>query len=172
MRGRRLGVSDDISTWIGDLSAEEPARRRRAAERLARSGTGARGAAVPLVRAAGDRSEEVREWATAALEGLGPPDVADLAALRELLTRPRHPDCAYWATTLIGRLGAGGQPAVPELVSALQNTPQRSVRQRAAWALGKIGPPAAAARGALEEATRSGDARLARLAERALQEIG
>jgi HEAT repeat protein len=47
-----------------------------------------------------------------------------------------------------------------------------AVAQRAAWALGKIGPPAAAAVSALRDATARGDERLTRLAAEAIAAIG
>lgn len=163
---------EDISRWIGDLSAEEADRRLRAAERLARLGEDARGAAVPLARAAADPAEPVREWAVAALEDLGPPDTEDAAALADLLADAPDSDTAYWAATLIGRLGADGGSAAAALTTVLQQSSAVAVRQRAAWALGRIGPAAAPARGALQEAARSEDPRLARLAARAIEEIG
>jgi hypothetical protein len=46
------------------------------------------------------------------------------------------------------------------------------VRQRAAWALGKIGPAAKAALGTLKRAAGQGDERLARLAKESLESIG
>lgn len=167
-----MSEDEDLSRWINELSAAEDARRLDAAEHLARLGEGARGAAVPLVRAAGDASESVREWAVAALEGLGPPDAEDTTALRQAIVTASHDDVAYWAVTLVGRLGVVGSPAVPELAKALQQADSMAVRQRAAWALGRIGPDAAAAREGLEQASGSDDPRLARLAANALQQIG
>lgn len=165
-------MSEDVNSWINDLSAAEPARRLRAAENLARLGEAARGAAVPLARTAGDPSESVREWAVAALEGLGPPDREDLSALQQMVLTAEHDDSVYWAVTLIGRLGAVASPAVPVLAKTLQEANSVAVRQRSAWALGRIGPDAAAARQTLEQASGSDDPRLARLAANALQQIG
>lgn len=165
-------MNDEISSWINNLSAAEDARRLHAAENLARLGEEARGAAVPLVRAAGDASESVREWAVAALEGLGPPDVKDLTALQQMTTTTSPDDVAYWAITLVGRLGTEGAPAVPRLIEVLEESDSLVVRQRAAWALGRIGPGGADARDALQQASRSEDPRLSRLAATALQQIG
>lgn len=164
-------MNDDISRWVNDLSATEPARRVAAAEHLARLGEGARGAVVPLARATGDASEPVREWAVAALEGVGAPDAEDVTALRQLMLEPTHDDVAYWAVTLVGRLGENGSPAVPELITLLDQAEVVAVRQRAAWALGRIGPAAAEARPALQQASGSDDPRLARLASAALEQI-
>jgi microcystin-dependent protein len=46
------------------------------------------------------------------------------------------------------------------------------VAQRAAWALGKLGPAARVARGQLEIAAKAADARLASLATQAIAAIG
>ncbi|HUG89960.1 MAG TPA: HEAT repeat domain-containing protein, partial [Planctomycetaceae bacterium] len=78
-------MNDDLSALCGGLSDADTGRRAAAAERLARLGPAGRGAAVPLVRASGDADESVREWAVAALEELGPPDVGDVGALAALL---------------------------------------------------------------------------------------
>ena len=81
------------------------------------------------------------------------------------------PDVAYWAATLIGRLGPDGAASVPALIAALEDSPHQNVRQRAARALGKIGPGAAAAKDSLQKAAAGDDPRMARLAERALGAI-
>ncbi|MCO6457167.1 MAG: HEAT repeat domain-containing protein, partial [Pirellulaceae bacterium] len=65
----------DISSLSSDLSSPDAEVRRAAAERLASLEADARPAAVPLVRCCGDADERVREWAAAALEQMGPPDV-------------------------------------------------------------------------------------------------
>ncbi len=127
-------------------------------------------AAVPLVQACGDQDEEVRGWAVTALEELGPPPVADLAALASLLA-DQNADVGYWAATLLGRLGEDAAPAVPALASALSGSKHSSVRQRAAWALDKLGPPATGALDALRQAADDDDLRLARLAGRAIEQI-
>jgi hypothetical protein len=46
------------------------------------------------------------------------------------------------------------------------------VAQRAAWALGKLGPAAAASRAALGVAAQAADPRLARLAAEAFDAVG
>jgi HEAT repeat protein len=160
----------DLSRWIADLSAADSAVRAEAAEQLARLGEDARAAAVPLVRAAGDDEESAREWSVSALEDLGSPADDDLPALAELLAAA-NADVGYWAATLIGRLEERAAPAVAALTAALADSNPLIVRQRAAWALGKIGPAAAAARPDLEKAAESTDPRLSRLAKQAVEEI-
>ncbi|MBW3543175.1 MAG: HEAT repeat domain-containing protein [Planctomycetes bacterium] len=159
----------DLSSSIRDLTDAEAVRRAAAAESLARLGPNARAAAVPLVRAAGDADEAVREWAVAALEELGPPERADAKSLAELLASTEG--SAYWAATLLGRLRAEAAEAVPALAAALAADRPLSVRQRAAWALGQIGTAAVAALDALRTAAAADEPRLARLAGIALEQI-
>jgi HEAT repeat protein len=126
--------------------------------------------AVALVKATGDDAEEVREYAAAALEEMGPPEVEDVGSLAALLSDSAA-DAGYWAATLLGRLEANAVPAVPLLAAAVTGSTNMSVRQRAAWALGKIGPPAGPALNALKQAATSDNPRLARLAHRAIEQI-
>jgi HEAT repeat protein len=161
----------DIATLAARLADTDADARADAAERLCRAGDEARTAAVPLVRACGDANDSVRDWAVAALEELGPPPAADIATLTTLAGE-RHALVAYWAVTLLGRSGKDAAAATPVLAACLTQAPDPAVTERAAWALGKIGPAAAAARPALEQASGAPDPRLARLAQQALDSIG
>ena len=163
-------MPDDLAQQIAALSDPDPAKRSGAAEELSRLGPDAREAAVPLARTCADEVEEVREWAVAALEELGPPRPVDCDPLSDLLTHP-SPDVGYWAATLLGRLKDEASGAAPTLADALGAPLDLSVRQRAAWALGQIGPPAAAALGALKQAERAADPRQARQARQAIERI-
>ncbi len=163
-------MTPDLAQLAASLEAPEEAARSEAAEKLTRLGPDAQAAAVPLVRACGDPSESVSEWAVAALEELGQPRSADVEALASLAS-DGNPDVAYWAVTLLGRLQQEAAPAVDALVAVLCEAAETSVRQRAAWALGKIGPPAATALEALRQAATAEDPRLARLAQRAIEQI-
>lgn len=165
------GDQPDIPRLVTALQAAAAAIRSDAAEQLCRAGTAARAAAVDLVRACGDDDEQVREWAAAALEELGPPTADALPALLPFLDGA-EPLSAYWAATLLGRSGEAAATAVPHLANSLGTADDIAVRQRIAWALGKIGPAAAAGRGALERAATDPDQRLARLAADALAAIG
>jgi HEAT repeat protein len=163
-------MSSDIATLISDLSQADPKRRYEAAKSLSQLGEAAREAATALTVAAGDESEDVREWAISALEEIGPPDVRDCKKLAALLSHSTV-DVAYWAATLLGRLAEQAAPAIPELSKALTSTADVAVRQRIATALGKIGPGAKASLPALQQAVLSDDPRLTRLATRAIQQI-
>jgi HEAT repeat protein len=152
------------------LGSADSRVRGAAAERLARMGEDAAPAAVALVRSCGDADDQVREQAVAALEDLGPPPAETIGQLIGLVADNR-PLVAYWATTLLGRAGEDAASAVSALTDCLASSADLSVRQRAAWALGKIGPAAVAARQALAEAANDADPRLARLATEALAAI-
>src|SRR5690606_25495364 len=128
--------------------SDDALQRAAAAERLAQAAEDAKSAAVPLVRAAGDADESVREWAVAALESLGAPPTENQMELAALLSDPRL-DVAYWSATLLGRLGAEAKDSTAALAQALQSHPEMAVRQQAAQALAKIGRPAASAIAAL-----------------------
>lgn len=165
----------DVAALVRRLTAADAADRAAAAELLARAGDAAADAVVPLVTACGDDDDQVREWAVAALEDVGSPKLESLTALTGLVSTT-HPLVAYWATTLLGRLGKDAASATTALVTALESASDVAVRERAAWALGRLGPAAAAARGPLERASTDaaarGEERLARLAAEALAAVG
>jgi HEAT repeat protein len=163
----------DIQALAKNLSSDEAATRIAAAEELAKLADGAQPAAVALVHAMGDADGAVRDWALAALESLGPPAAEDTDALVKLLTDARL-NIAYWAATLIGRLGEDADAAkvVPALVQALNEHADLAVRERAAWALGKIGPSAVDALPALKNVAGDPKLRLSRLAREAIDKIG
>jgi HEAT repeat protein len=160
----------DANALAADLGSADPGVRSTAAENLARMAEAAAPAAAELVRACGDANEQVREQAVAALEDLGPPPAEAIGRLIELVGHG-DPLVAYWATTLLGRAGEDAARAVPALAGCLASPADLSVKQRAAWALGKIGAPDASARRALDRAAGDADPRLARLATEALAAI-
>lgn len=165
-------MDQDLPSLIAALGSPRETARAEAAERLSRLDPAEiRRAALVLVAASGAPSEAVREAAVGALEQMGPPDPELLDGLTPLLT-DEEADVAYWAATLIGRLGPDAAAAVPALIAALQNSPHQNVRQRAVWALSAIGPGAASATDTLRVAASGDDPRLARLAQGALTAIG
>ncbi len=161
-------MSQNVQPLIASLASSDLGKRRQSAESLAKLGPAAVKAAVALVKTCGDEDEEVRNWVVAALEELPAPDPSQVAAL-EALINGTNLDVAFWATTLLGRMEAAS--AVPTLAAAVADHPELVVRQRAAWALGKIGTSAASAIPQLEAASSSEDARLARFAAIALDSI-
>jgi len=164
-------IDRSVDQLATDLSQGTPGERLETCQELASLGEDASPAAVALVTLVATTTDaDLLEWAAEALENLGAPPTSGIERLSALLGHAT-PDAGYWAATLLGRLGASGSPAVPALVAALERSPQASVRERAAWALGEIGPAASAAVAALEQAAQRGDARLARLAQTALEQI-
>ena len=166
---------DEISSQNTELRAlaeqllhGELGARREAAQRLMAAGSDAAVAACALVQAAGDSDEEIATAAAEALENLGTPPANDVAELAALLSSNASDTC-YWAATLLGRLGKASEPAVPALIRTLETHSDLPVRERAVWALGKIGPAARAATQAIERAAASEQPRLARLAQEALR---
>lgn len=157
-----------IDQLTAALSARDAEQRAQAAEELSQLGSDAQPAAVALVLTCGDEAEEVRQWASSALEEIGPPLSSDVGQLASLL-KHESPDVGYWAATLLGRLKAEAAPAVDALAHAVAGSPHLSVRQRAAWALGEIGSPAAIP--SLKKAATDPDPRLARLAQQAIEQI-
>lgn len=153
-----------------NLASGDSGKQAAAAEQMARLGADAAPAAVELVLAAGNQDETVREQATAALEDLGAPPTTLLPKLASLLS-DNNADVAYWAATLLGRAGAEARDATAALSTCVAGHPEESARERAAWALGEIGPPAVDARPQLEKAAASGGPRLSRMARRALERI-
>lgn len=170
MSDTRDHASDPQALAVQLDSADDHARVE-AAERLSRMGEDAAPAAVSLVRACAAADDQLREFAVAALEDLGPPPADAIAPLAGLVDHAT-PLVGYWATTLLGRAGEDAAAAAAALTKCVGSTADLSVRQRAAWALGKIGPAAAGARDALSRAAGHEDPRLARLAAEALEAIG
>ena len=163
LRGK---VMSNVQTWREGLSSHDVETRSAAAESLCYAGQEAAPAVVELVRVCGD-DESVQTWAVAALEAIGTPPAETMSSLTDLAS-DKDPTVAYWAVTLLGRLANAAVEAETILSELLLNSPDLAVRERAAWALGKIGPQSQPALDALREAVDSGDSRLARVAQEAL----
>ncbi|QEG36837.1 HEAT repeat domain-containing protein [Bythopirellula goksoeyrii] len=162
-------MTAEITSLIESLRSDSASQRQEAASELLSFGPDAAPAAVALVEAA-DSDSETCDLVTAALEDLGPPAAEMLTPLAAILQRPSL-DSPYWAATLLGRLEADAAPAIGELITAAAEHPQLPVRQRAVWALGKIGPPAIAALETLEKISAEDDPRLSSLAGDSMAKI-
>ncbi len=165
-------MTDDLNELASLLTSNDPGKCLAAAEELSILGPYAQAVAIELVRAMASDSEEVREFVANVLEELGPPQIEQLAELVGML-EDTNADVGYWAATLLGRLGKTGKDAVPPLIEvATKISADLAVRQRAVWALGKIGRPAAAATAVLEQIVQANEnARLSRLATTAIERI-
>jgi hypothetical protein len=160
----------NVQTLIHQLESANAAEQATAAEALARMGQLAQPAATALIIALRTADPPTREWCTAALEDLGSPSAVHVSELTKL-AEDKSFGAAYWAITLLGRAGISAAPAVHALTNVLRTASATSLQERAAWALGKLGPAAKPASVALREATTSSNPRLVRLAKEALGEI-
>ncbi|HMO12883.1 MAG TPA: hypothetical protein PKD64_03650 [Pirellulaceae bacterium] len=135
-------------------------KRIAAAQNLAAAGHDAAPAALLLLDSLDSDDESLREWANAALEECGAPQVLDLPALLEHIQTAKSSshDVTYWALTLLGRLAEDATSAIPDLITFTRHCVQRMhgetsheqrngsseqakiLAARAIWALGKIGP--------------------------------
>lgn len=159
-----------MQTLIEQLGSSDLVTRRHAAEELAFSVENPAAASVALCLVVSDEDEEVRESATVALENITAPVQQDLQSLVDLLSAQQS-DTGFWAATLIGRLGVEANSAVTEIAAVLQDINEPIVVARIAWALGKIGPAAAAALPALEALLSSDHPRVVRSAKQAIDQI-
>jgi HEAT repeat protein len=150
---------------LGDPEAEVRAWSVRALSQLADD------AAVPaLSKALADPDAEVRAAAAESLGDLGPTALAAAPAL-EIALGDADPSARFAAAAALARLrGAEAARAVPVLVEGLASE-SILIRRRAAEALGAIGPPAAAAREALERASVDQYVHVRRAARAALEKI-
>jgi len=131
-------TADAASEWAHTLAvSDDLAARREAARQLSLHADQAQVAAVALVMAVSDEDESVREWAVSTLEDLGPPAIGDLPELIRLAD-DAFPDIAWWAITLLGRLGREAAACVDVLARRSQDESSPEVRQRALWALRRI----------------------------------
>jgi HEAT repeat protein len=130
-------MAKDVDALAAALQSEHPAERVGAAEKIASLGESAADLALPLLNALADENESVREFAASALEDCGAPSNVDVDRLEQLLGST-NADIAYWAATLLGRLGDGAIQAVEALRTAAAEHGSNEVRKRATWALGKI----------------------------------
>ena len=105
------------------------------------------------------------------LENMGAPAAELAPAIAKRLEQAQSELVAYWAVTLLGRLGPAAINQLSQLCQALAHSPHLPVRERAAWALGQLGPLAHDALTVLEEAANSDHPRLARLAQASIVQI-
>jgi HEAT repeat protein len=163
-------MADQIDQWRFELRSPDLTARREAAEQFAASPEASRIGCLELLEAVNDSDDDVREWVSEALEGMGAPDAAVLPALIRRL-EDADADRGYWAATLIGRLGPDGSQATAGLSDALRDHTSLATRERAAWALGKIGPAAKSALPTLHSVIQEGVPRLSKLAAAAIESI-
>ena len=131
-----------VPTLIDALKATDDSVRATAAYALADMGKTAQEAMPVLTRAAQDSDEWVRRHATEGLGLIGQQvsDEMDLSETVQVLTNGLHDDY-YWirdnAARALAKLGTHAEPAIPTLVSQLEDE-NRYVRFHAALALKQI----------------------------------
>lgn len=152
------------------LQSPDVSKRRQAAEYLSQNPDAAMELAVDLVKAIGDSDRQVMEYAVATLEELGEPAQVQLSQLASLV-EGQSPDVEYWAITLIGRTGAASAEYASRLASVVASDAEPYVRERAAWAIARIGPAAASVRRSLEPYRSAEPSSLARAVTKALEAI-
>lgn len=112
---------------------------------------------------AGDKDVTVRKECAVAIGKMGPKAVKGAATLLKVLRQESDADVRTAISDAIARVGALAKETAPALAEALgDNSP--AVREIAAITLGKIGPSARAALGALEKATKDSNAKVAEAA--------
>lgn len=154
------------------LFDEDADVRAASAEQLCQLGDDACRAAPALLDACEDADERVRQWASEALGAINTPDEASLPIFA-LRLASQNGEVLYWAATMLGRLGIAGSTAARALAQLLQrDSAALAARERAAWALGQMGPSASVALESLRSAAQSQHARLSRLAKQAVDAIG
>jgi len=155
--------------WKADLASDEVATRIAVAEQLAKMGSDASFAAVELVDSCRDSDESVRNGSVAALESLGAPSTETRGPLCEQ-AKDSNPLVAYWAITLLGRMGTEASSCQQVLANVLTQAAEISVQQRAVWAIGKIGVLGPTTIESLKLAAGSNDPKLSRSAQQILQQ--
>ena len=149
------------------LSSSSKEARRQAAFELARLGKKAQPALAALVKALGDRDQQVLFHVAQALAGIGP--VAEAAVpglIKNLGSGDRQ--VSYRSAYALGQIG---KAAAPELIKLLTSSSSKA-RAAAARSLSWIKPPPPAAFGPLIETLRDSDKTVNRNASEALGSYG
>lgn len=153
-----------------DLRGRGAPRRLAAAEALVELGPEATPAAAALVEACGDSA--LCDLCVEALEAIGPPPPDQLDRIARQLPSEDELTC-YWAATLLGRAGEAAAAYAPALAAvALNEGALVANRERAVWALGKLGQAAAPVADTLRRFAESAPSpRMKRLANEALKNL-
>lgn len=117
--------------------------------------------------------ESALEEIVSQLESCGPPPAELRSELVAQLDNSNSDSLQrYWCLTLLGRdTHSATESETAAIAAYLAEQHDMEVRQRAAWALGKLASVAASTRPALQQAASASNPRLARLAQRALDEL-
>jgi HEAT repeat protein len=162
----------DVSVSLQDrLSHTSVAVRRAAVRELVESGGPHLGITAAVLALVVDRDDPTRQAACEALDRVIMPAPEELGSLIEIMRSACDGEVEYWTATMLGRLGASAARATGVLASALLDSSCLAARERAAWALTQIGPPARSSLNALRQIGKDDPPRLRRLAETAMQSL-
>jgi len=113
--------------------------------------------------------EEAVNWATEALENMGPPSVGDIGWLGSVISSSST-DAVYWAITLLARCDDSIDAVQDYLAKIVASNESSTItRRRAITALAKVHARSDATESAIKIAMNSGDSQLANLAKELLQ---
>lgn len=169
-------MSDAINKWVEQLRSDDPKSIASAAQALAQTDALITSAAIPLASRVGTLDDDANEWMVAALERLRDPSSEDAAPLAQILKSYLDAEAnalqAYWAATLIGRIGPVAAPASCSLLAECAgNASDKEVVSRSVWALAQFGAAAAPAQSTLKRMAETSTARTARYAQLAIDRI-
>jgi len=170
-----------LAQWSDQLSSHRVEERLEAALALGKAGPRAVGAIPKLLRALQDKDARVREASAAALARIGPSSWdGTISALADFLSAETSPQVRAATAAALGVLADRGLAADDALAtkvcavlgSALADR-EAIVKQKAAWALGRLGPvKARAALGDVVLALADSNAGVRREAAAALGQFG
>src|ERR1700693_3394224 len=131
-------AAEQIQQSIRNLQSKDHGVRESAARDLCELGSAAQ-PAIPALLNALLAEPDACPWVGTAIFEIGT-DATHVDALRMGLRHP-NTDVRFWAARGLVKCGPGAEPAIPELIGALQD-PHIPVRGSASWALKEIGKPA------------------------------
>ncbi len=115
--------------------------------------------------------EESVNWATEALENMGPPLATDMNWLGSITSSPSM-DTVYWAITLLGRSDESLDSVQDAVANAIVNSRSTvAIRRRAMSALAKVRVKSEATELAIQSALKSDDSQLVSAAREILQPV-
>lgn len=152
------------------LSSPDSALRTKSAQSLGRIGPSAWKAAPELEDTMQASDTLLRMAAAESLFRINGNQSISVQVFRQALKDPSV-NIRWKASKALGRISAGAAPAVPDLILALTEDPEKVVRIAAAQALGRIGPPARTAIDPLRAAERDPDALVRSTAAQSLWRI-
>jgi flavin-binding protein dodecin len=151
-RNVSLPSIDDLQLWAND-------------QELARSQLKAIFAALE------SGQEEFVNWATEALENMGPPLATDMNWLGSIASS-QSADAVYWAITLLGRSEESIDSVQDALAKAIVNSQSTvAIRRRAISALAKVHIKSKATELAIQSALKSDDSQLVSAAREIFQPV-